>query len=255
MRTPWHDIWGSGRGPAARLAPQTRILAGAALFAACLTAPAGTVLGVAFIAATALGWIGACGIPRREVRSFALLGLAMFAPYFLLIPLLMDGPDAAGGAAAIRRALSAPWDVFVHGMAGGLIATATVAVLSASDLRRGLLAFPIPRVLSAVLIQIVHQTAELLAETRRVVAAMAVRGASGSGRAALRAMWSLPRVWLPRIIERADRVAAAMEFRGYAEADLRIFGRETPGAIDACAVALAAAVLTLAAALRWRWLG
>lgn len=255
MQTPWHDIWGSGRGPAARLAPQTRILAGAALFAGCLTAPAGTLPGMAVIAATALAWIGACGVPRRALRSFVLLALAILLPYFLLVPLLMDGPAAAGVGASLRRALAAPWDIFVHGVAGILIATATITVLSASDLRRGLLALPVPRILSAVLIQIVHQTSELLAETRHVVAAMAVRGATGSGRAALRAATSLPRVWLPRIIERADRVAAAMEFRGYAEADLRVFGRETLGAIDACVIALAAAILALAAALRWRWLG
>lgn len=243
MRTPWHDMWGCGRGPAGRLAPQSRILAGAILFAACMAAPAGTVPGIILVVATTLGWIAACGMPRRTARSFAFLGLAMFLPFFLLVPLLVKGRFAA------------PWDVFLHGMSGMLVTAATVTALSASDLRRGLLALPVPRVISAVLIQIVHQTAELLAETERVAAAVAVRGGSGGGKAALRVLASLPRVWLPRIIDRADRVAAAMELRGYAETDLRVLGRAALEAADVAVIIVNLGVLALAAALRWRWIG
>lgn len=243
MRTPWHDMWGCGRGPAGRLAPQSRILAGAILFAACMAAPAGTVPGIILVAATTLGWIAACGMPRRAARSFAFLGLAMFLPFFLLVPLLVKGRFAA------------PWDVFLHGMSGMLVTAATVTALSASDLRRGLLALPVPRVISAVLIQIVHQTAELLAETGRVAAAVAVRAGSGGGKAALRVLASLPRVWLPRIIDRADRVAAAMELRGYAETDLRVLGQAALEAADVAVIIVNLGVLALAAALRWRWIG
>ena len=255
MRTRWHEIWGCGRGPAARLAPQSRIAAGAVLFAAGLTAPAGTVPGIVLTAAVTAGWIAACGMPGRALRSFAVLGLAMFLPYFLLAPLLVARASAASGATALARAFGAPWDVFLHGLAGMLLAAATVTVLSASDLRRGLLALPVPDVLSAVLIQIVHQTGELLAETKRVAAAVAVRGGSGGGRSAVRALASLPRVWLPRIISRADRVAEAMELRGYAESDLRILGRTALRAADAAVLIGAFAILALAAVLRWRLRG
>ncbi|MBE3111744.1 MAG: hypothetical protein IMZ46_14765 [Acidobacteria bacterium] len=255
MRTPWHDMWGCGRGPAGRLAPQSRILAGLILFAACMTAPAGTVPGIILVAATTLGWIAACGMPRRAAQSFAFLGLAMFLPFFLLVPLLVKGRFAAPGGTWLSRAIDAPWDVFLHGMSGMLVTAATVTALSASDLRRGLLALPVPRVISAVLIQIVHQTADLLAETERVAAAMAVRGGSGGGKAALRVLASLPRVWLPRIIDRADRVAAAMELRGYAETDLRVLGRAALEAADVAVIIVNLGVLALAAALRWRWIG
>jgi len=255
MRTPWHDMWGCGRGPAARLAPQTRIFAGLALFAACLTAPAGTVPGIIFIAVTTLAWIGACGMPRRAARSFVLLGLAMFLPYFLLVPLLVKGPSASVGVTRLAQTFAAPWDVFLHGLTGTLLTAATVTALSTSDLRRGLLALPVPRVVAAVLVQIVHQTAELLAETGRVAAAVAVRGGSGGGKAALQVLASLPRVWLPRIIERADRVAAAMELRGYAETDLRVLGGAAIGLADVAAIIAILGVLALAAAFRWRWIG
>jgi energy-coupling factor transporter transmembrane protein EcfT len=250
MRTPWHEIGGSGRGPAARIAPQGRILAGALLFAACLVAPARTGPGVALIAAVAAAWMGACGTPWRTVRSFALLGLAMFLPFLLLAPYqALANLRGLAGPERWARALAAPWDVFYHGLAGLFIAAATMTVLSASDLRRGVLALPLPRAVAAILIQIVHQTSALLAETGRVAAAVAVR--AGSGPFAWKALASLPRVWLPRIVARADRVAAAMDVRGYAETDLRLLGRTPLRLADGAAIAAACGVLALAAGLRW----
>ncbi|MCX6569892.1 MAG: energy-coupling factor transporter transmembrane component T [Candidatus Aminicenantes bacterium] len=254
MRTSWHEIWGSGRGPAARLAPQTRILAGAAFFAACLMSPALSAPGTVFITATTAVWIYASGLPGRALRSSALLGLAMFLPYFLLVPLMVKGPSVTGPGTGWAGALAVPWGILLHGLAGLLIATATIATLTASDLRGGLLALPFPRVLAAILVQIVHQTFVLLSETNRVAAAMAVRGGSGRWRAAVRMLSSLPRVWLPRILGRADRVAAAMEIRGFAEADLRIFGQRVIRAPDAVVIVLAGAVLAVAATLRLRLL-
>jgi energy-coupling factor transporter transmembrane protein EcfT len=174
----------------------------------------------------------------------------MFLPYFLLVPILLKRATAAPPGTAWAKALAPPWDILLHGLAGVLVTVATVSTLTGSDLRSGLLALPLPRIVTAILVQIIHQTSVLLAETKRVAAAIAVRGASGRGRAALRALTSLPRVWFPRIMDRADRLGAAMEFRGYAEADLRIFGQRAAGAADAGVIALAAAVLALAAALR-----
>jgi energy-coupling factor transporter transmembrane protein EcfT len=249
-----HDLWGRGRGPAAALTPQGRILAGALLVAACMTAPAGSAAGTAFIAAVTLAWAVACGIPRRAAGSFALLGLAMFLPYFLLVPLLaMERPDAAAQAFPASAA-GAPWDVFLHGMAGMFLAAATASSLGPSDLRRGLLALRVPGAVTAIVVQVLHQTGELLDETRRLAAACAVRGAAGRGKAATAVLAALPRVWLPRIIGRAERVAAAMELRGYAETDLRVFGAPPLGAADAAVVIALAAVLAIAAALRLGWI-
>jgi energy-coupling factor transporter transmembrane protein EcfT len=254
-RTIRFDLWGCGRGPAARLAPQARILVGFALFTACLTAPAGTAPGIALSAATAAGWVVVCGLPGRAAKSFLLLGLAMFLPYFLLAPLLLHRPWPPASWAAAARALAGPWDVFWHGLAGLLVAAATLSTLSQTDLGRGLAALPVPRVMSSVIVQVVRQTSELAAETGRVAGALAVRGGSGGARTAWRMLTSLPRVWLPRIIGRADRVAAAMELRGYAEADLRVLGRARIGAADVAALVAATALWCLAAALRWGAIG
>jgi len=251
MWASWHEIWGSGRGPVTRLAPQTRILGGAILFAACLVSPALSAAGTALIAVTTAGWIFASGLPSRALRSSALLGLAMFLPYLLLVPLMVKGPPVMGLGTGWAGALAVPWGILLHGLAGLLIATATVSTLPASDLRGGLVALPLPRLFSAILVQIVHQTPVLLSETKRVAAAVAVRGGSGRWRAVLRMLTSLPRVWLPRMLGRADRVAAAMELRGFAEADLRIFGQRTIGASDLGVMALAGIALAAAATLRW----
>jgi energy-coupling factor transporter transmembrane protein EcfT len=254
MLVSWHDFWGCAVGPVTRLAPQTRMLAGMVLFAACLTAPAGTTLGAGFIPAVALSWIVACGVPGRVAKSLVLLGLAMFLPYFLLAPLLVGGRAAIADASPWARALAAPWGVFVHGLAGMVVATATAATLSASDLRQGLVSLPVPRVFAAVLIQIVHQTSELQFESRRVAAALAVRGATSGGRTALRVLTSLPQIWLPRIINHADRIAAAMELRGYAESDLCVFGRAAIRTADVASILAALGALGLATALRCRWI-
>lgn len=245
VRMPWRDMWGCGRGPVARrLAPQGRIAAGTLLLAACLTAPAGTMPGVVLIVLSTAAWTVLCGMPRRMVAGSGLLGLAMFLPYFLLTPLLLKG--------SWTEAMTAPWDVFLHGLAGIMITVSTVTTLDASGLRRGLLALPIPHIFSAILIQVVQQTSTLAAETGRVTAAMAVRGGSGGGKTLLRMLTALPRVWLPRIMGRAECVAEAMELRGYAETDLRGLGLEAAGTADAAAIVIIAAVMVTAAGLRLR---
>jgi energy-coupling factor transporter transmembrane protein EcfT len=233
-----------------RLAPHSRLLAGALVLAACLIAPTGTLRGVAFIGLAGAGWIAACGLPRRATTSYVLLGLTIFLPYFLLAPLLLDGPAPAGVAGRWLHALAVPWDVLVHGLAGILVTAATISALTVSELRAGLDALPVPRLVAAIVLQIVHQSAALAGETGRVAAAVAVRGAAGRGLSALPVLAALPRVWLPRIIERADRIAAAMELRGFAETDLQSDTIPTSAA-DRAVLAALAAVVAVAGALRW----
>ena len=249
MRTPWHDIWGCARGPAARLAPQIRIVVGALLVAVCLVAPALTPPGASLIAAATLAWFAACRPPRAVTRAGALLGLALFLPCLLLTPLIHLRPPEPGWSWS--RSLEVPASMFVRGLSGMLVALATVTTLSAGDLREGLIRLPVPRVVSVILLQIIHQTMTLADETRHVAGAMAVRGAAGGGRTAWRVLSSLPQVWLPRVLVRAESVAAAMELRGYCDAGLPSFRRIALRAGDGIALALALGLLGTAAAIRW----
>jgi cobalt/nickel transport system permease protein len=250
MKTHWHDLWGCGRGPAVRLVPQTRLLLGVVAFAICMTAPATTVAGGLVIAVTVGTWLAASRPPQKTVFGFALLGLLLFVPTLLLLPLVpSNDPSAAGGW---RHAFVASADILVRGTSGVLISMATVASVSVNDLREGLTRLPVPGIVSAIVVQIMHQTASLFYETKRVASAMAVRGASGGGRAAWQVLWSLPRVWLPRIVDRADRVADAMDLRGYCDGETRTLPSSRMRIADWTALALALAVLGSAVVIRVR---
>jgi len=248
MRTFWHDVWGCGRGPATRLAPPTRLAVGGIAMATCIIVPVLHPPGVLVLLGTALSWLAACRPPRRIVGLLVLVGLALFLPYFLLAPLLRSADS--GGTAAWLHALEVPWGIFVRGLSGMLVSVATVTTLRLADLREALDRLRMPRLVSAILQQIIHQTAALAGETRRIAAAMTVRGASGGGRTAWRVLASLPRVWLPRVVLRAERVGAAMELRGYGEGTVPLGRRSPIGRGDVLAVFTAFMVLALAIVLR-----
>ena len=248
MRTSLHDLWGCARGPVMRAAPETRLVAGAVVFAGCMVSSGATVIGSLSAGCIAAAWVVACRPPWRVVRATILLGLALLLPYFLLLPLL---PEPAGETAeSWRGALVVPWTILVRGLSSMVVCVATVTALSASDLREALLRLPVPSVVSAILLQIIHQTGTLFYETRRVAAAMAVRGASSGGLTAWRVLFSLPQVWLPRIIVRAERVGAAMELRGYGDGPPPTFDRAPHGLADVTAIGTTAGALALAICLR-----
>jgi energy-coupling factor transporter transmembrane protein EcfT len=191
-------------------------------------------------------WAALVRPPFRVVRSTLLLGLLLFVPYFLLVPLVRQQSAVDGW----QDAFLVSWVVFFRGMTAMQASVMTAATLSASALRQGLSRLPIPRVFSAVLIQIVHQTTSLVYETRRVAAAIAVRGGTTGYRTAIRVLISIPRVWLPRVVHRAERVGAAMELRGYCQRDLARVGSVSASPIDSLAVGGALLVLGGAVALR-----
>jgi energy-coupling factor transporter transmembrane protein EcfT len=246
MRSAWHDIWGSARGSAVKLSPRARIIVGASVFATCMIAPATNWKGALAILVTVLTWTALVRPPARVIRSTSLLGLGLLLPYFLLVPLIRD--PAAGHAWS--QAWTGPWTVFFRGMTAMQASVYTATTLSPSALRQGLSRLPIPEVFSSVLIQIVHQTAGLLYETRQIASAAAVRGGTSGYRAGLYVLTSLPRVWLPRVVDRAERVGAAMELRGYCERDLVDSEVAITAWKDRVAIFLALAIATGAAAFR-----
>jgi len=246
MHTSWHQILGCGHGPVATLVPQTRIMAGVILFATSMVSPATTMPGILLVVAAVGGWLIACGPPWRVVRTSVLFGLAVLLPYFLLAPLIR----AWDSSEKWMPAIAPPWGVFLHGMAGILVSTSTATTLSPSDLRSGMLGLPVPGIVSAILLQIVHQTSELVYETRRVAAAAAVRGATTGWRTSMRLLSSIPRVWFPRLLNRADRLAAAMEIRGFCDTDPAAFGWSSMRRSDLAALGVATSALVLAVVLR-----
>jgi energy-coupling factor transporter transmembrane protein EcfT len=197
---------------------------------------------------TTLSWVIACRPPLQVARSVTLLGLVVFLPYFLLVLLIQAaGP---GRGASWWHPFVSPWGVLLHGMTGMLISVSMATTLNPSDLRRGVLSLPVPGLVSAILLQIIHQTFELVYETKRMAAALSVRGASSGWRTSISVLSSIPKVWFPRLLVRADRVAAAMEVRGYCDLDHAALVRESTTHADAIALIGAAGVLVLAIAIR-----
>ncbi len=248
MRTSLHDLWGCGRGPLRHAAPPTRLLAGIAAFGGGMISSGSTVAGSLCAAGITTAWLLVCLPPWRVLRTSVLVGLALLLPYFLLLPLLPAPPGET--TASWREALIVPWTLLLRGLTGTLISVTTVTVLTGSDLREALLRLPVPNLLSVILLQIVHQTASLLYETRQVAQAMAVRGAGSGGIIAWRVLFSLPQVWLPRVILRAERVGAAMELRGYCDGPPPAFSRAALGPVDVVALGAATGALGLALLVR-----
>lgn len=218
MQTFWYRSWGSGRGLIKKVAPQTRLFCGLILFTSSMITPVSTRLGILTIILIVFLWIAACRPPWRIVRIVSQLGLLMFLPYFFL-PLFFEKGNT--NAEGWEKAFLITGSVVFRGMAGLYITTTTVTALTMSDLRQGLLSLPIPNVVSAIVLQIVHQAAGLISETQHMVAAIVVRGATGGWFTSLRVLISLPKVWIPRVIFRADRVAAAMEIRGFCDKEIQ----------------------------------
>lgn len=248
MRTSWHSIWGSGRGPAIKLAPHARLLCGMALLAALLIVPVSHIQGAGLALATCLGWLAGCRPRSSHVRGAIVLGLFMFAPYFLLVPLL---PDAETPGGVGWSSLAVPATILLRGTLGVLVCLATVSSLSQADFRDGLLRLPLPSLVSAIILQMIRQTSVLLQECVRMAAAMAVRGATGRGIAPWRVLAALPSVWLPRVMSRAERVASCMEVRGYANGALRASRPGRTRRADAVAITISSTILGVSLVLRY----
>ena len=244
MRAAWHDIWGCAHGQARRLAPQARILVGVGVFAAVLIAPTATWPGAVFATLLSLSWLTMCWPRLRTLRAPLTLGVSVLSSslVFIYLVALVSRTESTSLALCLGMLASGT---------GALVSTlATVTVLNMSDLREGLLRLPVPVMVSGILLQMVHQTATLAYETRRMAAAMAVRGATSNRRSGLKILASLPRVWLPRVLERADRIASAMELRGYCEnGPCR---RGVPGLSTTDLVGLALAIAAVASAVLLR---
>ncbi len=245
MRRSLHDVLGCGRGPLKALAPHTRLLAGTLVFAASMVAPAATAQGSLVVVGLVVAWLSACRPPLRVMRMTVLLGLVLFLPYVLLWPLLPASPTEGWHSAAAIL-----WAIVLRGLSGMLVTLGTIACLDGSDLREALARLPVPRLVSAILLQITHQTATLFHETKSVASAMAVRGASTAGMAAWHILRALPRVWLPRVVLRAERIASVMELRGYCDDHLCSFSKAKTRAADVVALLAAAAALTLSILMR-----
>ena len=232
---------GNARGWPATLHPSTRLLCGLLAFAAVVVAPGSTVPGRFLVTALPLLELLFARISLRRAAQLLGAALLFYLPFLLLTLLAMpSGPSTVWSS----EALAVAW----KGSACVFLAGATLWTLSLPDLHAALRGVSVPEWIALLTVHILHQTESLLEETRRITQAIEVR-AGGSRILVLR---SLPLVWLPRILFKADRVAMAMEVRGYNH--LVLFENPTWRGRDFASIAIAFAFVGTAVLLRAGWL-
>lgn len=257
---------GSGKGPLRRVDPPVRLITGLLLLAAVLTAPAGVPAGVWMIPAVALLTAAAAGLPPRHLVRVLGLAVLFYGPLVTLLELPTFAPILRELAAAVRSgdagaasavlpggdhpALRRIGSILLRGVASLVVTVATISTIRPAELPRAIGGLPLPANVRLILLQIVQQTGMLLNESLRVRDAVALR-AGGAGRSELALARSLPVAWLSRVAARADRVAAAMEVRGYVSAALpTVEAPHRRGRAEVVAISGGLALLTAALALR-----
>jgi len=206
------------------------------LFAILLIPPDGVRAAIPVVMLTAL-WIAGTGLPPRNAARALGLGLLFYTPLIALLALPLIGSlpldlirsgdlsGALGGSEAARAILGGAYMkrvgwIIVKGLCTLLVSVATVSTIAAADLYPAVGGLPLPATARLILIQIVQQTGMLLNETGRIRAAVALRGGGRTAPGAGALMRSLPGTWLARVAGRAERVAMAMDVRGYVSAPL-----------------------------------
>ncbi len=210
-------LWGSGTGPLLRLSHVVRLLSGAGLFVSCAWIIPGNTTGFAALLVLVIAWIFLAGTPRPVWGRMLLYGFLIFAPFFLLVPWIDPSPafTASREGALDLTAFRIPWWIMTRGIGGMLIAVATVSALSLDDFHKAVNALPLPHLAAALLVQMVHQAGLLFDETASMSRAILVRGGASEWRTRVLLLRSVPAVWLSRMMFKAERVAAAMEVRGF----------------------------------------
>jgi energy-coupling factor transporter transmembrane protein EcfT len=196
--------------------------------------------GLVALAVVGGGWSWASGMGARAVVRWLGLGLVLFLPFFLLAPWIEGGEvvvDLPVLGTVSRAGVLVPSRIVLRGVACLVLGAGLVAVSSPTRVAQGLASWPVPRVVSAVTFQVLRWTEVLVRETERMAQALVLRGGS---QGSWRLLAALPVAWLPRVAARADRVAMAMELRGYRG---ELPEREGPGPGLPDALALAACVV------------
>jgi len=206
------EAFGGGNGAARRLAPAVRLLCGAWVFVCCAVVPLDSPTGIALFVVAWLAWLFGCAMPPRRLALSLGFAICLFTPLLLLAPVAYWNGSAATWAGALR----APLRVGVRGVAGVTIGVGALSLIPLSEFAGAVAALPLPRAVTSLLVQIVHQAALLTDETRRMADAMRVRGVASARLAVrLRVVTAFPASWLTRLALRAARAGDAMEVRGF----------------------------------------
>ena len=245
--TVFTEAWGGGSGWMRKLKPSTRLVCGTFVFESCSIAPLNTLCGVALFFGILIGWTAGCGPPLRRLAKVLRFAACLFLPLLLLAPFALFQGDSGSWSEAFR----VPVVIGLRGTACIAVCAATLSVLDLAELGQGLAALRLPHTLVALIMQIVHQTALMTDESRRMVMALRARGVrSATVSVRMHCLFALPVIWLLRLLRRAERVSDAMEVRGF---DGSLRGERSACESFSDVFALTFALCVFAAVLFLRW--
>jgi energy-coupling factor transporter transmembrane protein EcfT len=197
-----------------RLAPAARLTAAMLLLVACLVLRPARLTELALATGLVVLWALLCRLSARRLRAALIIAALLLGPALLLRMIEGIGPPLFALAFRSTAAVT--------------IALALSGVLGADTLADLLEGWPLPRSVLAILDQLLRALPLLARESAGIARAAAVRGGTSGIRAALRVSSALPSVWLPRIVDRAERTVQAAEVRGWAGGRLRLPPTGTP---------------------------
>jgi cobalt/nickel transport system permease protein len=244
--------FGSGNGLLARLSPQARLLCSMLVLVTALTSLLDPLAGIFFTLCVSAVFLLICGVPLRHLMRASIAVVSMSAP--VLCYVIIASSDAFTFSPETSLTVDAAMQqhvviVALKGMSCALIVVGALSTVSFSELYDSLARIPLPRIVLLLMLQILHQTKLLLDETARISDAFAIRGATSGMKAPVLVLRYFPQTWLPRIVAKSERVANAMELRGYGTA-VPQFERSPMFLHDWLALCIAALIVSVVIANR-----
>lgn len=191
--------------------PGTRLsVAGLAILTCLLVSPIDWV-GLAMIVVTVAVTLLIVGVSPNHLRKVMGMGMILYLPFFLITPWV----EAA--APGMVSSIYVPWQISIRGFSTLLISVTAYQSVSPAELFECIHRIFLPRPVKLVLWQIVYQIEMLTHETRLIIRVMSVRGLLSRRQDRWQMIFNLPRVWLPRLIFKAERIGTVMEIRGLPE--------------------------------------
>lgn len=240
-------------GGLAALHPTVLLLCLLLLVASVLTLDPGEAIEAALIVVATASWLIVSGITLRRVMRTLLFGCSLFLPVYLFAPWLEGGDVVVQLTSSLdlsSEGLLIPTRIVLRGLACLFIGVGLAAATDISGLAAGLARIPlVPQIVVVMTVQTLRWSEVLLEESRGIIRAIILRG-GGGWRGGIALVRSLPLVWLPRVIARAERVTAAMEVRGYG-GELPDRDRSPLRAVDVFGLSLALILAIVAGWMRW----
>ncbi len=236
---------GCGRGVMRLIGPSARLLSGALFSIAVLKVHPDGEPGSLLLILGIPAYLIATGLPPIFAVRTVFVTALLYLPLAWLANTTIPALSFMGGLEFSRAML-----YLIRGACGILVVNATISVLPPVEFEEGIAGLPLPYPLRLIMRQILHQFLIMQREAQTVQDALVLRTAR-SGRLIFEAVVAFPAAWLTQMLQKAHRLADAMEIR-VGDADLlHGYGIRRWRKVDKIAVSFFAAILIASIAFSW----